>query len=158
VQTNNFLLWGGSKTLMGYNKHFINNSFVYVDYSPSSVRGERPGSGCPRGEAGQWVLGVCATSIASSPFLDLWQGGLPGAVVEQLVHRLLPGSVLRVVRVQRHQPLWMAPSPYPMKGNSYYSQTGDYRMHCRGTTWNLTQAQSLGIDLGSTTPHPTHRG
>ena len=35
VQTNNFLLWGGSKTLMGYNKHFINNTFVYVDFSPA---------------------------------------------------------------------------------------------------------------------------
>jgi hypothetical protein len=23
IQTNNFLLWGGTKTLMGYNKHFI---------------------------------------------------------------------------------------------------------------------------------------
>ena len=34
VQTRNFLLWGGAKSLMGYNKAFLGNVFVYVDYSP----------------------------------------------------------------------------------------------------------------------------
>jgi hypothetical protein len=34
VQTRNFLLWGGAKNLMGYNKAFIGNVFAYVDYSP----------------------------------------------------------------------------------------------------------------------------
>ena len=34
MQTRNWLLWGGAKNLMGYNKAFLENTFVYVDYSP----------------------------------------------------------------------------------------------------------------------------
>ena len=36
-----------------------------------------------------------------------------------------------------------------MKNNRYYTLTGDYHMHCRGTMWNISQAQAVGIDLGS---------
>jgi hypothetical protein len=72
VQTNNFLLWGGSKTLMGYNKHFINNTFVYADYSPAANGARKLGLTPPLGNG----YGVCATSIASYPFIAMGKGGL----------------------------------------------------------------------------------
>ena len=32
VQTRNFLLWGGAKNLMGYNKAFLSNTFVSAQH------------------------------------------------------------------------------------------------------------------------------
>ena len=37
-----------------------------------------------------------------------------------------------------------------MKGNRYMSSNGDYVMRCRGDALNFSQAQALGVDLGST--------
>jgi len=98
LQTNNFLLWGGSKTLMGYNKHFINNSFVYADYSPVEYAETTLGLGRPseerlrRRRGGGGMLGngysSCASSIASYPFIEegldgCYQDGLRGGCQEQ---------------------------------------------------------------------------
>jgi len=35
IDTNNVLLWGGTKSLMGYNKHHVNEMMVYVDLNPA---------------------------------------------------------------------------------------------------------------------------
>jgi hypothetical protein len=37
-----------------------------------------------------------------------------------------------------------------MKGNRYMSSNGDYVMRCKGDALNLSQAQALGVDVGST--------
>ena len=34
VVTRNWLLWSGAKNLMGYNKAFLENAYVYADYTP----------------------------------------------------------------------------------------------------------------------------
>ena len=65
VQTNNFLLWGGTKTLMGYNKHFFNNTFVYVDYAPIASTAAKMLGGPPRNG-----YSSCASSIASYPWRE----------------------------------------------------------------------------------------
>ena len=73
VQTNNFLLWGGTKTLMGYNKLFINNTFVYVDYTPATSPAGRALGGPPRLGNG---YNSCAASIASYPWRAAGLDGL----------------------------------------------------------------------------------
>ena len=46
--------------------------------------------------------------------------------------------------------------PFPLRDNTYLSATGGYAMDCHGERWNLTQAQAMGVDEGSTTgPLPT---
>jgi hypothetical protein len=39
--------------------------------------------------------------------------------------------------------------PYPMANNTYLSADAGYSMNCRGMVWNLSQAQALGVDVGS---------
>lgn len=148
VQTNNFLLWGGSKTLMGYNKHFVNNTFVYVDYAPAQYAENTLGLGAPVEKLGNGYS-VCATSIASSPFIADGKEGYQEQWWNNSCIASSPDQFFNWYECNVTAPL-DGTIPYPMKGNAYYSQTGDYRMHCRGTTWNFTQAQALGIDLGST--------
>ena len=40
-------------------------------------------------------------------------------------------------------------SMWLMSGNIYRSPDGSYRNVCNGNAWNLTQAQALGVDVGS---------
>lgn len=148
LQTNNWLLWGGSKTLMGYNKHFINNSFVYVDYSPVTYAEQVLGLGAPVQRLGNGYS-VCATSIASAPFIAQGKSGFQEQWWNNTCIAGSPDQFHNWYECNASTPL-DGTIPVPMKGNSYFSPNGDYHMHCRGTTWNLTQAQALGIDVGST--------
>jgi len=148
LQTNNFLLWGGSKTLMGYNKHFINNTFVYVDYSPVMHAENALGLGAPAEKLGNGYS-VCATSIASAPFIAEGKEGYQEQWWNNTCIASSPDQFFQWYECNSSHPL-DGTIPFPMKGNSYFSSTGDYRMNCRGTGWNLTEAQQLGIDVGST--------
>jgi hypothetical protein len=45
--------------------------------------------------------------------------------------------------------------PYPIKDNRFFANSS-YTVYCNGDTWNFTEAQALGIDVGSSTaPLPT---
>ena len=59
IESNNFLLWGGSKQYLGFNKHMLSNIYVYADYrwaaersvfaiAPSSEGPARPSRSQPR--------------------------------------------------------------------------------------------------------------
>ena len=168
VETNNVLLWGGSKSLMGYNKHFIvstergvsiaitshniilssscqNNSFVYVDYTPAVYAHEHMDLRLGGGAGFEPKPGICAATIASSPFAasglqDQWWNNTCIASSGQ--------NYFRWLSCNNTYPL-DGVIPYPLKTNAYYSTDGSYEMKCNGETWNLTQAQSRGLDLGS---------
>lgn len=146
IQTNNFLLWGGSKTLMGYNKHFINNSFIYVDYTPVQHAERVLGLG-PPGKLGNGYS-VCATSIASYPFIAQGKEGFQEQWWNNTCIASSSDQFFNFYECNATAPL-DGTIPFPMKGNQYYSSTGDYSMHCRSATWNFSQANALGIDLGS---------
>jgi hypothetical protein len=49
--TSNFLIWSGAKNLMGYNKAFIGNAYVYPDYVPIAAPAARGLHGLLGGEA-----------------------------------------------------------------------------------------------------------
>lgn len=135
---NNVLLWGGTKSLMGYNKHFVNNTFVYVDYTPLLSTSD--------GFGFETKFGVCATEIASAPFAskglqDQWYG-----------NTCIANSSSRFF-------LWMSCNstdlldgtiPVPLSGNRYMSSDGGYEMVCSGKHMNFTEVQAMGADLEST--------
>ena len=133
---------------MGYGKRFINNSFVYVDYSPVAYAEGALALGAPVPRLGNGYS-VCATSIASAPFLAQGLRGYQEQWWNNTCIAASPDQFHTWYECNATSPL-DGTIPVPMQGNSYFSLTGDYRMHCRGTVWNLTQAQALGIDLGST--------
>ena len=146
VQTNNFLLWGGSKTLMGYNKHFINNSFVYVDYTPATSPAGRALGGPPRVGNG---YSSCASSIASYPWRAAGLDGLQEQWWNNTCIASSPDKFFDWYECNSTHPL-DGTIPFPMQRNTYLSPTADYRMHCRDTTWTLAEAQAAGVDVGST--------
>jgi hypothetical protein len=142
IQTNNFLLWGGSKTLMGYNKHFINNTFVFTDFSPAALAAgpRRVGNG----------YGTCATSIASYPWGEDGASGLQEQWYGNTCISQSAANFFNWYECNATHPR-DGTIPFPMRGNTYRSNGSQYRMNCRGTVWNLTQAQAMGVDEGSTT-------
>ena len=180
MQTNNFLLWGGSKTLMGYNKHFVNNTFVFADYSPAANGARRLGLTPPPGPLGNGY-GSCASSIASYPFIAMGKAGLQEQWWNNTCIASSADAFFDWCACQRPNgrcplgppppahtspPYLLFPSltadecnsthildgtiPNPMKGNRYMSSNGDYVMRCKGDALNFSQAQALGVDLGST--------
>jgi len=165
VQTRNFLVWGGAKNLMGYNKAFLENAFVYVDYSPvtsPAVRALSLSLGedtpamrrkYPRELSSQRGGGVgsgngysnCAATIAP------WASAQLG-LADQFRDNTCIAST------SDHFFDWYNPcnnatptdgSMWLMSGNIYRSADGSYRNVCNGATWNLSQAQALGVDVGS---------
>ena len=134
---------------MGYNKLFLNNSFVFVDYTPAQYAERVLGLGpqAPRKLGNGYS--VCATSIASSPWIAQGKEGFQEQWWNNTCIASSPDQFFDFYECNASSPLDGA-IPYPMKGNQYFSATGDYRLHCRSTVWNFSQANALGIDIGST--------
>ena len=65
----------------------------------------------------------------------------------------LPSSYTLATRgPQPPSPSSLQHHPTLYGASSDYSATGGYELNCGyNTTWNLTEAQQLGLDLGSTT-------
>lgn len=157
LQTENFLLWGGAKSLMGYNKQFIGNTYVYVDYSPivqpankklwllgigPSMQRQRELQLAPPLANG---VSVCTSSIAPYPFAS---AGLADAFRQ---NTCIASSASNFF-------YWYNPcndsdptdgSMWLLSSNIYMSSDGSYSNTCNHSTWNLTQAQAMGVDIGS---------
>ena len=137
IVTNNWLLYAGTKNLMGYNKKFINNSMVMTDIF-QDVPGES--------KVGETKPGCCLGSLTGTAFalsLGLQDEFWGNTCIVNASHKMIIAGQCNAT-----DPL-DGSLPFPMRGNTYLSSDGGYRLPC-GTGWNLTEAQSLGVDLGST--------
>ena len=165
VQTRNLLLWGGAKNLMGYNKAFLGNAFVYVDYSPitspavralglelgedtAAMRAKyprhlssQPGGGLGSGNG----VSTCAATVAP------WASATLGLADQFRDNTCIASS-------SSHFFDWYSPcnttkptdgSMWLMSSNIYRSADGGYQNRCDKESWSLAQAQALGVDVGS---------
>ena len=148
IQTNNFLLWGGSKTLMGYNKHFINNTFVFSDYAPSFGLTAQEFLGEQRRNLGNGY-NVCAVSIASYPWGEAGVSGHQEQWYNNTCVTSSSSNFFNWYECNATHPL-NGEIPYPLKSNRYMSTNADYEMNCKDVKWSLEEAQALGIDIDST--------
>jgi hypothetical protein len=150
VVTNNFILYSGSKSLMGYNKHFINNSYIYPDYYPAMhatpfLAGAGEGLWPPEGKPL-----ACSANLATAPFTasglqDQWWNNTCVAN---------SGRIFKFGSCNASNPT-DGGIPYPMKQNTYLLNAS-YALKCGGETWNLSQAQAMGLEEGSVVePLPT---
>jgi len=160
VVTRNLLLWGGAKNLMGYNKAFQSNVYVYVDYSPITSPAVRK-MGLPRGNHTAKYAGssqsdgfgissrngysTCTATIA--PFASAALG-----LADQFKDNVCIAST------SDHFFDWYNPcnktnptdgSMWLMSDNIYRSADGGYANRCDNVQWNLTEAQAMGVDVGS---------
>ena len=160
VVTRNLLLWGGAKNLMGYNKAFQSNVYVYVDYSPITSPAVRK-MGLPRGNHSAKYAGssqsdgfgissrngysTCTATIA--PFASATLG-----LADQFRDNVCIAST------SDHFFDWYNPcnktdptdgSMWLMSNNIYRSTDGGYANRCDNVQWNLTEAQAMGVDVGS---------
>lgn len=146
LDTRNVLLWGGTKNLMGYNKRSVNNSLVYVDYTPAiTVSTEL------RERIGWSVAGIeskppmCSGYITSFPAAT----GLADSWTQNNCIASTASSFFRFFACNSSDPL-DGSIPVPMQNNRYFSTNASYSLQCGGEVWGLTEAQSRGVDLGST--------
>ena len=149
MDTSNILLWGGSKSLMGYNKHHIGNAMVYVDYTPAlnlppdmlrrlgwsapSMSGKPP---------------MCTGMITPTPAVP----GLSEVWSNNTCIASSPASLFRWPSCNSSNPL-DGSIPVPLSNNRYFTPNATYQMRCNGATWGFEEAQQRGLDLGSTL-HP----
>ena len=83
VQTRNFLLWGGAKSLMGYNKAFLGNTFVYVDYTPVTTAAVRALQ-LPSGEGTPAMQAKYPRALSSQPGGGLGSGNGYGSCTSSI--------------------------------------------------------------------------
>ena len=146
VDTENVLLWGGTKNLMGYNKKSVGNAMVYVDYNPSQLLAQsaawakRLGWSAPEAKP-PMCAGYVTAFPAATGLADAWQNNTCIAAS--------PASFFRWLACNSSNPL-DGSIPVPMVGNSYYSPNASYQMRCGVEVWGLQQAQARGVDLGAT--------
>ena len=141
VDTNNVLLFGGTKSLMGYNKHHIGNAMVYVDFSPAftSPAARRVGWSAPESKPP-----MCAGMIVPTP-------DVPGHAEVWLNNTCIASDSAHFFRFNScnaSNPL-DGSIPVPLSGNRYYSQNATYALRCGGALWALPDAQARGLDVGS---------
>jgi hypothetical protein len=160
VVSRNFFLWGGAKNLMGYNKAFLSNIYVYADYSPITSPRVKD-LGLPRGNHNKKYSGssqpdglgissrngysTCTSTIA--PFASATLG-----LADQFRDNVC------ITSSSDHFFDWYNPcnktnptdgSMWLMSDNIYRSADGGYVNRCDNVQWNLTAAQALGVDVGS---------
>ena len=166
VQTRNVLLWGGSKNLMGYNKAFVGNAYIYADFTPATspavralplplaadtpaMRAKYPrelsplrGGGLGSGNG----VGVCANSIAP------WPAAALGLADQFRKNTCIVSNKNNIFQ-------WYNPcndsdptdgSMFLMSFNNYFTGDGSYYNRCNESSWDLTEAQARGVDAGST--------
>ncbi len=149
LDTNNVLLWGGTKSLMGYAKRHIGNAMVYVDYSPAlnAPAARRVGWSAPEGKPPMCSGMITPTPGAGPDVAEAWENNTCIASDARFFFRWescnssapLDGGV-----------------PVPLRGNRYHTPNATYQLRCGGALWTLDQAQQQGLDLGATLhPLPT---
>jgi hypothetical protein len=147
VDTKNVLLFGGSKTLMGYNKHTIDNAMVYVDYLPSlhSTALARVGWSATSPES---KPPMCSGFIVPTPdnttHAEVWMNNT--CISSDSAH------FFRFYNCNASDPT-NGGIPVPLANNKFYSVNATYDLHCDSVSWNLTEAQERGLDLGSSLHH-----
>ena len=141
MDTGNVLLWGGSKSLMGYNKHHIGNAMVYVDYSPAlhAPAAQRVGWSAPESKP-PMCAGMIVATPAGGAFAEVWQNNT--CIASD------PAHFLRFASCNASDPL-DGSIPVPLGGNRYYSPNASYQLRCGGAQWTLHEAQQRGVDAGS---------
>jgi hypothetical protein len=143
--SNNLLLYSGAKNYLGFDKHHHTNFYVYPDASePTLSKTKVPTlktgfSPYCYGSAGSAVINeerrdscINCTCIASTPGaiynLDCDPNNINNGYVPVLIN------------------------------NTYYLDSGVYTFPCDGQHWDLSTAQSHGIDIGTVqlpSPSPT---
>lgn len=139
VDTRNVLIWGGTKNLMGYEKHSSENVLAYVDYTPALAASRLVGwSGI---EPKPPMCAGVVTSYPSVATADSW--------VNNTCIASDSASFFRFFSCNASAPL-NGGIPTPLGGNAYYSTNATYELRCGAATWALAEAQARGVDVGST--------
>ena len=142
------LLWGGTKSLMGYNKHHVHNAMVYVDYSPAvgSPAARRVGWSAPASKP-PMCAGMITPTPAAPGHAEAWTNNT--CIAADAAH------FFRFSSCNASAPL-DGGIPVPLAGNRFYSQNATYELRCGGAVWALPDAQARGVDVGSALfPLPT---
>ena len=142
VDTNNVLLYGGTKSLMGYNKHHIGNAMVYVDYLPAltAPASQRIGWSAP-----QTKPPMCSGMITPTP-------DVPGMSEVWANNTCIASDPVHFFRWYNcnESNVFDGGIPNPLSGNRYYTPGAGYVLHCGyNTSWNLQEAQERGLEVGS---------
>lgn len=147
TDTSNVLLYGGSKSLMGYNKHTIGNMMAYVDLTPAlnSPTLRRVGWSAASPETKPPMCsGFIVPTPDNSTHADTWSNNTCIATSSS--------KFLRFLSCNATDPT-DGSIPVPLSNNRYYSQNATYVLECpsgsSANAWNLTEAQSRGLDVGS---------
>ena len=146
--TDNVLLYGGSKNLMGFSKRSEGNAMVYVDYTPGSAAGlsQRVGWSAPE-QKPPMCAGYITSFPASTGLADSWLNNTCIATTS--------ASFFRFQACNSSNPL-DGSIPVPLAGNHYYSTNASYQMKCGAEVWGLEEVQARGVDVGATLhPLPT---
>ena len=145
-ETQNFLLWGGSKDYLGFNKHMIGNVYVYADYIPI-LQPFVQRLGLPKGDFSKYGLGngwgVCTLAIGTHSFdstlTDTWVN-----------NTCIANSSQKFFDYRGCNPTTPHDGNIPaLSSNTYLSGDGGYVLHCDNQTWDLAQAMAVGVDVGS---------
>ena len=140
--TGNVVLWGGTKSLMGFNKHHIANLLAYVDLSPAlhAPAARRMGWSAPESKPP-----MCSGMITPTPAVP----GQAEVWANNTCIALDPAHLFRWASCNASNPL-DGSIPVPLSGNRYFTPNGTYALRCGyNTTWSLEGAQQRGLDLGS---------
>jgi hypothetical protein len=131
----NALIYGGSKNYLGYNKHMSNNFYLYPDTNAAinAEFGLNYSSSMPE----------CYFSTGSAPF--------PANLIDSFTNNTCivqtGGGIYRNDGCNVNNPL---DGNVPvLMNNTLYIDNGKYVFTCQSDNWNLTEAQSHGIDVGS---------
>lgn len=143
LDENNFLPWSGTKNYLGFNKTSRGNVFLYSDLSPQRLAHSN-GSGLGNGwDACSMSYGTAALPTALA---DVWTNNT--CVCERGSSFFSFNGCNPKAPLDGNAPLF--------SGNTYASDDGEWLMKCGDETWNLTQAQAMGVDVGSAlVPPPT---
>lgn len=148
VDSFNLLLWGGFKNYLGFNKHAINNLYVYPDVSIDIARAvaartndsadlERVANGfdtacvmsqgataLPADLSDVWSNNTCIASSGKSDFYDFCC-----CDPSNPANGAMPA----------------------LAGNTLYSGDGSYQFTCGSDTWStIAEAQSHGVEVNTT--------
>ena len=142
LDTNNVMLWGGSKSLMGYAKHHVGAAMVYVDLSPSlhAAAAQRVGWSAPESKP-PMCAGMLVPTPALPGFAEVW--------VNNSCIATDPSHFYRFGSCNASNPL-DGSIPMPLGSNRLDSPNATYQLRCGSATWGLEDAQARGVDVGST--------
>lgn len=140
VDTYNFLPWSGTKNYLGFNKTSIGNWFIYSDYSPAKVSVLSPHTAAPPALKNGW--NACAMSYSG------WaMGALADVYMNNTCITTDPGAIFAFNDCNEANPNDGHVPIFSM--NKYANPSNVYEFKCGKSTWNLSQAQAMNVDRGS---------